>query len=613
VSRRLLPLILVCVLLCGCGHASTHGNGPWVVFTSDRDGRWDVYAVHPDRTGLIRVTSRRTAMSPHLATSPDGHWLAIVAGSRSLVVDRDGRRHLRRGGDAYAKATIDDNGKVGQLRAEGGSLPSPDGKYAVVVDDRGEFRVAPARGGPARRIARGATGPAWSPDGHWLAFSLPAGGPSYEPILDLAVARPDASDLHRVTRSIEGEGSSDASWSPDGRHLVFARGHSSRVGRFDLDQIWLVDRDGAHSRALTHAYPLGGDNDEPVWFDGVLHVVPAPPVTRPVHEGRRIVLRTRYPVGEVRIRAGRIALVPMTHSPQTPQPSAPLVFWSLATGKTVARSISACAEPEGLLFDGKNAVFDCNNSCCDSTDESLRMYSANAPAPVEIAAADGGGPTRDFLGGYGLDGGVVVYARGHVRRERVDRMWLTQFDHGRGRVLPGPAGTVFAYGGGRIALGRKGALDIADWRGARLYTVPGVATAGSVDVFGAQPRRPQVRLDAQVLVVLDRGVLRTWNAQTGARLRAWPMPHGARLEALSQGRALVVAGRVVHVVRLADGHDTAFRFPQASRTDPAKPGPFYGFYADNLLAADLDGRTLVVSYDVGPVKEPGRVVVLRVG
>src|SRR5207237_6392653 len=162
----------------------------WVGSASDRDGRWDVYAVHPDGTGLIRVTARRTAMPPHLAASRDGNWLAIVGGARSIVFDRDGHRRLRPGGDAYAKALVDDNGKVGQVPAEGGSLRSPDGKFAVVVSERGEFRVAPSRGGRARRLARGATGPTWSPDGRWLAFSLPVGGPNYDPTLDLAVPRP---------------------------------------------------------------------------------------------------------------------------------------------------------------------------------------------------------------------------------------------------------------------------------------------------------------------------------------------------------------------------------------------------------------------------------------
>ena len=90
------------------------------------------------------------------------------------------------------------------------------------------------------------------------------------------------------------------------------------------------------------------------------------------------------------------------------------------------------------------------------------------------------------------------------------------------------------------------------------------------------------------------------------------MPRGGHLEALSQGRVLLVAGSTVHVIRLADGHDSIVRFPQATRTNPSKQGAFYGFYADHLLYADLDGSTLVASYNVGPRPEPGRVVLMQV-
>src|SRR2546423_6198498 len=325
-SRRFvagIALALVLILGAGCGHSSSSQRSAWVVFASDRDGRWDVYAVHPDGTGLIRVTAGRWDSLPHLAASPDGNWLAIVTGARSIVFDRDGHRHLRPGGDAYAKALVDEKGKVGQVPAEGGSLRSPDGKFEVVVSERGDFRVAPARGGRAHRLARTATGPAWSPDARWLAFSVPAGGPSYDPILDLAVARPDASGFRRVTHSIEGEGAYDVSWSPDGRRLVFARGHSTHVGRFDMDQIWIAGRDGSHMRALTHAYPIGGENDEAVWFDGVLHRVSAPAITRTVGEGQRGELRTHYLVGEGGIRDGRVAGHPVSPYPPTPKPASP--------------------------------------------------------------------------------------------------------------------------------------------------------------------------------------------------------------------------------------------------------------------------------------------------
>jgi hypothetical protein len=54
------------ILLAGCGRSQRSAHN-WVVFASDRDGRWDVYAAHPDGSGLIRVSARRDESSPQLA------------------------------------------------------------------------------------------------------------------------------------------------------------------------------------------------------------------------------------------------------------------------------------------------------------------------------------------------------------------------------------------------------------------------------------------------------------------------------------------------------------------------------------------------------------------
>ena len=65
------------------------------MFASDRDGRWDVYAVHPNGTGLIRVTAQREEMAPLLASSPKGEKLAIVNSAGTTVVDASGTRTTR--------------------------------------------------------------------------------------------------------------------------------------------------------------------------------------------------------------------------------------------------------------------------------------------------------------------------------------------------------------------------------------------------------------------------------------------------------------------------------------------------------------------------------------
>src|SRR2546422_8004832 len=94
--------VFALTLLCGCGHGAGTTASSWVVFASDRDGRWDVYAIRPDGSRLIRVTGRRDEMEPQLATSPDGKKLAIVSSGGTTVIDNGGRKHAREGGDMYA-------------------------------------------------------------------------------------------------------------------------------------------------------------------------------------------------------------------------------------------------------------------------------------------------------------------------------------------------------------------------------------------------------------------------------------------------------------------------------------------------------------------------------
>ena len=51
-------------------------DGQWITFTSRRDGDWEVYAIHPDGTGLKRLTAS-DGNDAHSAWSPDGRWIAF--------------------------------------------------------------------------------------------------------------------------------------------------------------------------------------------------------------------------------------------------------------------------------------------------------------------------------------------------------------------------------------------------------------------------------------------------------------------------------------------------------------------------------------------------------
>ena len=88
------------------------------------------------------------------------------------------------------------------------------------------------------------------------------------------------------------------------------------------------------------------------------------------------------------------------------------------------------------------------------------------------------------------------------------------------------------------------------------------------------------------------------------------MPAGSKLEALKGKRAVVIVGKTVRILDLGESKWRIFRFP-AFTIDPAGRVAM-GFYGEAPIRADLEGRTLVVSYNLSPrTAEPGRVVVMH--
>jgi Tol biopolymer transport system component len=61
-------------------NGSFSADGKWVVFTSERNGfgQADIYRVHPNGTGLERLTDS-PALDDQAALSPDGTQLAFVS------------------------------------------------------------------------------------------------------------------------------------------------------------------------------------------------------------------------------------------------------------------------------------------------------------------------------------------------------------------------------------------------------------------------------------------------------------------------------------------------------------------------------------------------------
>lgn len=144
-----------------------------IVFTSDRDGSYELYSMNADGSDPVRLThTPEEEREFYPAVSPDG--------SRILFVNRMGP-----------------------------VFPYTSYLYVMNADGTGRVQLPPMDGGPIGT-------PVWSPDGSHIAFDAMIDGEWY----DIWVMDADGTGLRNLTNSSVA-GVISPSWSPDGRRILF--------------------------------------------------------------------------------------------------------------------------------------------------------------------------------------------------------------------------------------------------------------------------------------------------------------------------------------------------------------------------------------------------------
>jgi TolB protein len=193
------------------------------------------------------------------APAGGGHGRLVV--TYSPTVDDADHGHLGSLAlDGSNLQTVIDGGSIGSpsLASDGGSAA-----FHRATGEQGRpgvpfIYVVPLDGSkPGRRLTRGSDAeidPAWSPDGHRIAFARRVRGS-----FDLFSVRADGSGELRLTDT-PGVDEATPAWSPDGSRIAFSR-YEGRLERGSGD-LWTMNASGGHERKL-----LGDEHDYacPAW------------------------------------------------------------------------------------------------------------------------------------------------------------------------------------------------------------------------------------------------------------------------------------------------------------------------------------------------------------
>lgn len=235
-------------------HPCWSPDGERIAFASNRDGTYEIYTMNADGTALQRLTHQKfDAQEP--AWSPDGQQIVFTQyseGQREFhlyIMNSDGT-------DPRKISAIQGNSKQARWAPDGKAIVFASTQYGL---DWGIHALTILNSRIERLTGSDSSKPAWSPDGTQIAYV--AKQVNAKPVI-MTMERDDPSKSTRL--SPEYIEALFPAWSPDSQYIAYSQSPNDRNPNW---QLTIVDRTTGQSVDLVE-HPVQGTWSD--WIQGTI-------------------------------------------------------------------------------------------------------------------------------------------------------------------------------------------------------------------------------------------------------------------------------------------------------------------------------------------------------